>query len=106
MAERILVLNVDIDNDLYRKTKITGPVMGRIDNLRAASKLALADPQETDANAIFEAVRKYDELKKGEGRSASPRSPGPRRRATSRTSSYQGSWTWSWRGSRRTCAYS
>lgn len=64
MAERILVLAIDVDNDLYRKTKITGPVIGRIDNLKAAAKLALADPQDTDANAMFEAVRKYDELKK------------------------------------------
>ncbi|MDE1865660.1 MAG: DUF373 family protein [Candidatus Micrarchaeota archaeon] len=63
MTERVLVLNVDIDNDLYRKTKITGPLIGRIENLRAASKLALADPQDPDSNAMFEAVRKYDELK-------------------------------------------
>ncbi len=63
MAERLLVLAVDIDNDLYRKTKITGPVIGRNDNLKAAAKLALADPQDSDANAMFEAVRKYDELK-------------------------------------------
>ncbi len=64
MAERVLVLNVDIDNDLYRKTKISGPLIGRIENLRAASKLALADPQDSDANGMFEAVRKYDELKR------------------------------------------
>ncbi len=64
MAERVLVLNVDIDNDLYRKTKITGPLIGRIENLRAAAKLALADPQDSDSNAMFEAVRKYDELKR------------------------------------------
>ncbi len=63
MPERILVLAVDIDNDLYRKAKISGPVIGRSDNLNAAAKLALADPQETDANTMFEAVRKYDELK-------------------------------------------
>ncbi len=63
MAERILVLAVDVDNDLYRKTKVTGPVIGRIENLKAAAKLALADPQDTDANTMFEAVRKYDELK-------------------------------------------
>ncbi len=63
MVERLLVLAVDIDNDLYRKTKITGPVIGRNDNLKAAAKLALADPQDSDANAMFEAVKKYDELK-------------------------------------------
>ncbi len=64
MPERILVLAVDIDNDLYRKTKITGPVVGRNDNIKAAERLALADPQETDANTMFEAVKKYDQLKK------------------------------------------
>ena len=64
MADRILVLAVDIDNDLYRKAKITGPVVGRTENLKAAARLALADPQDTDSNAMFEAVRKHDELKK------------------------------------------
>jgi putative membrane protein len=63
MAERLLVLAVDIDNDLYRKARVSGPVIGRIDNLKAAAKLALADPEDADANAMFEAVRKYDELK-------------------------------------------
>ncbi len=58
------MLAVDIDNDLYRKTRITGPVIGRQDNLKSAARLALADPQDTDANAMFEAVRKYDQLKK------------------------------------------
>jgi len=64
MAERILVLAVDSDNDLYRKTRITGPVIGRTDNLRAAAKLALADPSDPDSNTMFEAVKKYDELRK------------------------------------------
>ncbi len=64
LTERIVVLAVDIDNDLYRKAKVAGPVIGREANLKAAAKLALADPQEADANTMFEAVRKYDELKK------------------------------------------
>lgn len=64
MAERLLVMAVDIDNDLYRKTRIVGPVLGREENLHAAAALALADPQDTDSNTIFEAVKKYDELKK------------------------------------------
>jgi uncharacterized membrane protein len=63
MPERLLVLAVDIDNDLYRKTKINGPVIGRNDIIKAATKLALEDPQETDANTMFEAVKKFDELK-------------------------------------------
>ncbi|MGC8699588.1 MAG: DUF373 family protein [Candidatus Micrarchaeia archaeon] len=62
--ERLLVLAVDIDNDLYRKTGISGPVVGRVQNLNAATQLSLADPEETDANTMFQAVKLYDELKK------------------------------------------
>jgi len=61
--ERLLVLAVDIDNDLYRKTNISGPLTGRVQNLNGATQLALADPEDTDANAMFEAVKVYDELK-------------------------------------------
>jgi len=63
MSERILILSIDIDNDLYRKTGITGPVIGRTENLSAASKLALADPLDPDSNVMFEAVKKYDTMK-------------------------------------------
>ncbi|MGB9732770.1 MAG: DUF373 family protein [Candidatus Micrarchaeia archaeon] len=62
--ERLLILAVDIDNDLYRKTGISGPVVGRVQNLNAATQLSLADPEETDANTMFQAVKLYDELKK------------------------------------------
>ncbi len=61
--ERILVVCVDRDDDLGVKTGIKGPVVGREKNLEAASKLALADPTEADANAIFGAVKVYDEVK-------------------------------------------
>lgn len=60
----ILVLAVDRDNDLYEKAKISGPIIGREANLTAASKLALIDPQDTDANAMFQAIKVYDEIGK------------------------------------------
>lgn len=63
-TERLLVLAVDMDNDLFRKTKISGPVLGRTQNLNAANQLILADPEETDSNTMFQAVKLYDELKK------------------------------------------
>ena len=45
MAEKtIAVICVDRDNDFGRKAGIDGPIIGRKDNLRAAVKLALADP--------------------------------------------------------------
>ena len=64
VKKRILVLSVDRDNDLFAKAKIAGPVIGREANVAAAAKLALADPEETDANTMFEAVKIGDELSK------------------------------------------
>jgi putative membrane protein len=64
-AERILILCVDRDNDLGMKAGLDTPILGRKSNLNAAAGLALRDPEEADANAIFEAVRIYDNLKKG-----------------------------------------
>lgn len=60
---RLLVLCVDRDNDLFEKTGISSPVIGRDACLKAAEALALADPEEADANAIFAAIKEYDTLK-------------------------------------------
>lgn len=62
--ERYLVLCVDRDDDLGVKAKVESPVIGRDSTLAAATRLALADPEEADANAMFAAVRKYDDLLK------------------------------------------
>ena len=59
-----LILCVDRDDDLGRKAGIRGPVIGRENNLNAAISLALADPEDSDANAIFAAISTYDNLKK------------------------------------------
>ena len=59
----IAVICVDRDNDFGRKAGIDGPIIGRKDNLRAAVKLALADPEDSDANCLFMAIQQYDELK-------------------------------------------
>lgn len=60
--KRILILCVDRDNDLGTKAEIKTPVIGREESLNAAVALALRDPEEPDANAMFEAVRVYDRL--------------------------------------------
>ncbi len=59
----VLVVCVDRDNDLGRKANVRGPVVGRKANLNAAAKLAIADPEDSDVNSIFAAVKKYDEAK-------------------------------------------
>ena len=64
MAKPLLILCIDRDNDLYEKARIHGPLIGREENLKAAGKLALADPQDPDANTIYYAVHLYDQLSK------------------------------------------
>lgn len=66
--KRIFILCVDRDGDLGAKGGVKTPVVGRKENLNAAVALALQDPEEPDANAIFEAVRVYDRLQ-SEGKS-------------------------------------
>ncbi|MDA4115469.1 MAG: DUF373 family protein [Thaumarchaeota archaeon] len=61
--ERVLVLSVDRDGDLQRKTGIRSPVVGRDAVMSAATSLAVADPEEADANALFAAVKEYDQLR-------------------------------------------
>ncbi len=56
-TNKLLVLCVDRDNDIGEKSNIKTPVVGRKDCLYAASELALSDPEEADANAIFAAVK-------------------------------------------------
>ena len=58
----ILILCVDRDNDLESKAGIKTPLVGRTANIDAAVSLALRDPEEPDANAMFEAVRLHDRL--------------------------------------------
>src|SRR4030042_2405652 len=64
--KRILILCVDRDGDLGTKAGIETPLVGRAPNLDAAVSLALKDPEEPDANAMFEAVSLYDRLQKDE----------------------------------------
>jgi len=61
--EKLLVLSIDRDNDIGEKTGVNGPVIGRENVLKAANKLGLVDPEDTDFNALFEAVRVFDEIK-------------------------------------------
>ncbi len=66
MAEpdRTLILCIDSDDDIGIKGKVKTPLIGRDANIQAATKLALADPEEADANAMFGAVKLYDKLVK------------------------------------------
>lgn len=62
-----LILNVDRDNDYGEKAGITGPLIGYGECYNAAMKLINTDPEDSDANALFGAIKHYENLKgKGE----------------------------------------
>lgn len=64
LQEKILVLTVDRDNDVGKLLGVSGPIIGYENNLKLATELILTDPEESDANAIFGALKKYNNLKK------------------------------------------
>jgi len=63
--DRTLILCIDRDDDIGQKGKVATPILNRNANLKAAEGLALADPEEADANAMFAAVKLYDKLSVG-----------------------------------------
>ncbi len=59
---KVLVICVDRDDDLGRKTGIKGPVIGRDANIDAVLKFGIRDPSDSDVNALFKAIQVYDNL--------------------------------------------
>jgi Predicted membrane protein len=60
--EKVLVLYVDGDGDIPIITKNDTPVIGRENNLKLAEKFALLKPEDSDLNALFYAIKIYDEI--------------------------------------------
>lgn len=58
---RVLVLYVDRDGDL-KSQGLETPIIGRDEVLRAGIKYILENPDDSDANAVFAAVKIYDKL--------------------------------------------
>ena len=54
--KRTLVLAVDRDDDFGVKGKVTTPVVGLEDCISAANALGIADPEDSDLNAIYAAI--------------------------------------------------
>lgn len=59
---RVLVLCIDRDDDIGTKGGIETPIVGRDSCINAATRLAIEDPEDADSNAIFGAVKTYEEL--------------------------------------------
>lgn len=58
----LLVLCVDLDDDLGRKTEFDTPVVGRDAVEDAAVALATVDPEDSDVNVLFEGVHLCDRI--------------------------------------------
>jgi putative membrane protein len=58
----LLVLCVDLDDDLGRKTGVETPVIGRDAVESAAVALAETDPEDSDVNVLFEGIHIYDSV--------------------------------------------
>ena len=59
----LLVLCVDLDDDIGRKTGIQTPVVGRDRVEDAATALATADPEDSDVNVLFKGVNVATEVR-------------------------------------------
>lgn len=59
---RVLVVCIDRDNDLGKNAGVETPVFGRDQCINAGTRLAIEDPEDADANAIFGAIKIYEEL--------------------------------------------
>lgn len=69
--KKIMVLCVDRDDDLGKKAHLEGPIIGRDQNVKAATQLGLVDAEDSDINSMLRAVGLADSieensLKKGE----------------------------------------
>src|SRR5918911_73678 len=59
---RILVLCIDRDDDIGSKGGIETPIVGRDHCIDAGIRLAIEDPEDADTNAIFAAIKSYEQL--------------------------------------------
>ena len=59
---KILVLCIDRDDDIGSKGSVETPIVGRNRCIDAGIRLAIEDPEDSDVNAIFAAIKAYEEL--------------------------------------------
>ena len=60
--DKVLVLRIDRDDDIGSKGGVKTPIVGKGHCIDAGLRLAIEDPEDPDANAIFGAVKAYEKL--------------------------------------------
>ena len=63
-TQKTLIVCIDGDDDIGIKSEANTPIVGREENIKAATKLAISDPEEADANAMFGAIKLHDRLRR------------------------------------------
>jgi putative membrane protein len=60
---KVIVICIDRDDDIGIKGGLETPIIGKEACINAGTRLAIEDPEDSDCNAIFGAVKSYDEFK-------------------------------------------
>lgn len=60
---KVIVICIDRDDDIGIKGGLETPIIGKEACVNAGTRLAIEDPEDSDCNAIFGAVKSYDEFK-------------------------------------------
>lgn len=65
---RLLILCVDRDDDVGRTIGVSTPIIGYQNILNIATRYAISNPEDSDANAMFAALQIYEKLSKSIGK--------------------------------------
>lgn len=60
---KIIIICIDRDDDIGTKGGIETPIIGKVLCIQAGIRLAINDPEDSDCNAIFGAIKSYEEFR-------------------------------------------
>ena len=60
---KIIIICIDRDDDIGIKGGINTPIVGKDQCIEAGTRLAIEDPEDSDCNAIFGAIKSYEEFR-------------------------------------------
>jgi len=60
---KIIIICIDRDDDIGIKSGIETPIIGKDYCIEAGTRLAIEDPEDSDCNAVFGAIKSYEEFR-------------------------------------------
>jgi putative membrane protein len=60
---KVIIICIDRDDDIGIKGGLETPIIGKEACINAGTRLAIEDPEDSDCNAIFGAIKSYEEFK-------------------------------------------